>query len=324
MESLNLNNLAKSLPSSSYANAEKELTNNFRAAALSLTTLFRSSKSASKRAYNAGYSAACHDLLNMIQQGVSTDADPSREVTIGRIMDYIEARLEAIRAREEEEDEEEEKERAAKGGPPSTAGPSAAVKPALKASSPTLPPAPTRRDQPIAPPTPYTPSNMEAGRAYATPTLSSPTPSVLPLRPLPAQATMQPLARASIKSRLSVNPKDLPSAPMSFTYDPPAIADVSVSALASSDLEREPHLFSFPAVAASTPLKRRREVLSAADGAPNPDGGAATSGAVGTSRRRTRSWRGDQAKQQHQQRVDGGEAMDVEEEGPQRKRVARR
>ncbi|KAJ8468905.1 hypothetical protein ONZ51_g9346 [Trametes cubensis] len=30
MESLNLNNLASSLPSSSYANAEKELTNNFR------------------------------------------------------------------------------------------------------------------------------------------------------------------------------------------------------------------------------------------------------------------------------------------------------
>ncbi len=117
------------------------------AAALSLTTLFRSSKSASKRAYNAGYSAACHDLLNMIQQGVSTDADPSREVTIGRIMDYIEARLEAIRAREEEEDEEEEKERAAKGGPPTTAGPTTVVKPPAKSSSPTLPAASTRQDQ---------------------------------------------------------------------------------------------------------------------------------------------------------------------------------
>ena len=168
---------------------------------------------------------------------------------------------------------------------------------------------------------------MEAGRAYATPAQSSPTPSVLPLRPLPAQPTMQPLARVSMKSRLSVNPKDLPPAPMSFTYAPPAIADVAVSTLASSDPEREPHLFSFPAVAASAPLKRRREVLSAAaDGVPSPDGSAATSGAVGSSRRRTRSWRGDQAKQQHQhqQRVDGGEAMDVEEEGPQRKRVARR
>ncbi|KAI1784210.1 hypothetical protein LXA43DRAFT_1043629, partial [Ganoderma leucocontextum] len=208
MESLNLNNLANSLPSSSYVNAEKELTNNFRAAALSLTTLFRSSKTASKRAYNAGYSAACHDLLTMIQQGVSTDIDPSREVTIGRIMDYIEARLEAIRAREEEEDEEEEKERVAKGGAPPAAGPSSVVKPSAKQSSRTLPSAPPRRDQPVAPPTPYTPPSMEASRAYASP--ASPTPSVLSLRPVLAQATIQPLARASIaKSRLSANPKEL-------------------------------------------------------------------------------------------------------------------
>lgn len=108
------------------------------AAALSLTTLYRSSKTASKRAYNAGYSAACHDLLSMIQQGVSTDADPSREVTIGRIMDYIEARLDAIKTREEEEDEEEE--RAAKG----VAGPSV---PKPKPASPTLGAAAPRREQ---------------------------------------------------------------------------------------------------------------------------------------------------------------------------------
>nr|VWO99192.1 2-octaprenylphenol hydroxylase (EC (2-polyprenylphenol 6-hydroxylase) [Ganoderma boninense] len=170
---------------------------------------------------------------------------------------------------------------------------------------------------------------MEASRAYVPPSLSSPTPSVLPLRPLSAQSTMQPLARTSLKSRLSVNPKELPPAPMSFTYEPPAIADVSVSTLASDPHQEHehPHLFSFPPVAASTPLKRRREAMStSADGPPTSDG-AAASGAVGTSRRRTRSWRGDQAKQQqqqHQQRVDGAEAMDVEEEGPQRKRVARR
>lgn len=285
----------------------------------------------------------------MIQQGVSTDTDPSREVTIGRIMDYIEARLEAIRAREEEEDEEEEKERAARGGPPAAVGPNTAAKPpAAKSSAPTAPTAPPRRDQvrdqhsllvvyigrqpscpdqPPAPPTPYTPSNMEACRAYASPPpLSSPTPPVLPLRPVPAQATLQPLTRASVaKSRLSVNPKELPPAPVSFTFDGPTLTDVSVSALASQP-NPEPHLFTFPA-AASTPLKRRREVMTV-DGAPNPDG-TATGAGGGTSRRRTRSWRGDQAKHQHQhqQRVDShasGEAMDVEEEGPQRKRIARR
>ncbi|OCH88898.1 hypothetical protein OBBRIDRAFT_715987, partial [Obba rivulosa] len=93
--SLNLNMLASSLPTSNLANAEKELANNFKAAALSLTTLYRSSRRTSKRAYNAGYAAACQDLLLMIQQGVST-GESGPGMSIGRIMDYIEARLEAI------------------------------------------------------------------------------------------------------------------------------------------------------------------------------------------------------------------------------------
>ncbi|KAI0782316.1 hypothetical protein C8Q75DRAFT_506313 [Abortiporus biennis] len=118
MESLNLNMLASSLPNSNLANAEKDLVNNFKAAALSLTTLYRSSRRTSKRAYNAGYATACQDLLLMIQQGVSTGNES--EMTIGRIMDYIEARLEAIKCREEEEDEDEEKERARSTPTPAT------------------------------------------------------------------------------------------------------------------------------------------------------------------------------------------------------------
>lgn len=63
----------------------------------------------------------------MIQQGVSTgessDAAAGRGMTIGRIMDYVEARMEAIKARQEEEEEEEdrekdrEKDKTSKGGP---------------------------------------------------------------------------------------------------------------------------------------------------------------------------------------------------------------
>jgi len=94
----------------------------FSAAALSITKLYRSSRKTSKRAYNAGYGAACQDLLNFIQQGVSTGdvgnalAGTSHTVdgggmTIGRVMDWTEARLEAIRATEEEEDEDEEREK---------------------------------------------------------------------------------------------------------------------------------------------------------------------------------------------------------------------
>jgi hypothetical protein len=147
MESLNLNTLAHSLPNANnLAKSEKDLLNNFKgqshhhhslprgltclhftscvAAALSITTLYRSSRQTSKRAYNAGYGAACQDLLVMIQQGVSVGgvedplqgAGPMEEgsgnaMTIGKVMDWIEARLEAVKSREEEEDEDEEKEK---------------------------------------------------------------------------------------------------------------------------------------------------------------------------------------------------------------------
>ncbi|KAF8153877.1 hypothetical protein B0H34DRAFT_661684 [Crassisporium funariophilum] len=141
MESLNLNTLASSLPNAQQ-NAEKELLNDFKAAALSITTLYRSSRKNSKRAYNAGYAAACQDMLNFIQQGLSAgDLGQlgSHEVegggmTIGRVMDWTEARVEAIKAREEEEDEDEERERSDKDRERSAttqqpvAGPSVAAK----------------------------------------------------------------------------------------------------------------------------------------------------------------------------------------------------
>ncbi|TFY51914.1 hypothetical protein EVJ58_g10310, partial [Rhodofomes roseus] len=140
MESLNLNNLANSLPPSNLAKAEMDLTDDFKAAALSLTTLYRSSKRTSKRAYNTGYAAACQDMLVMIQQGVSagdsSDSD-GQGMAIGRIMDYIEARLEAIKSCEEEDDEDEkerERERSKPGtstaAPAKPAPPLVAAKPA--------------------------------------------------------------------------------------------------------------------------------------------------------------------------------------------------
>jgi hypothetical protein len=98
-----------------------------KAAALSITNLYRSSRSTSKRAYNSGYAAACADLLQMIQQGVSDSETPP---SIGRVMDWVEARLEAIRAREEEEDEEDEDSAASKKEKDSQTGPGR-----LKASS---------------------------------------------------------------------------------------------------------------------------------------------------------------------------------------------
>ncbi|KAJ6572011.1 hypothetical protein B0H19DRAFT_935976 [Mycena capillaripes] len=128
-ESLNLTSLATSLPPHSLnATAEKELLDNFKAAALSITTLYRSSRHASKRAYNAGYAAACRDLMEMLQLGVSDShtlvADRNQEagMTIGRVMDWVEARLDAVRCREEEEDEEDERERGSHSSAPNASG----------------------------------------------------------------------------------------------------------------------------------------------------------------------------------------------------------
>ncbi|EIM84613.1 uncharacterized protein STEHIDRAFT_33859, partial [Stereum hirsutum FP-91666 SS1] len=96
--SLNLNTLANSLPNADLAKAEADLVNNFKAAALSITTLYRSSRTTSKRAYNAGYAAACQDLLQMIQQGVSDSETEggSGMPTIERVLDWVEARYEAV------------------------------------------------------------------------------------------------------------------------------------------------------------------------------------------------------------------------------------
>ncbi|KAF9645777.1 hypothetical protein BDM02DRAFT_3070207, partial [Thelephora ganbajun] len=62
----------------------------FVAAALSITTLYRSSRQTSKRAYNTGYMSACQDVLSMIQQGVSAAGDHTGEnpMSVGRIMDW--------------------------------------------------------------------------------------------------------------------------------------------------------------------------------------------------------------------------------------------
>ena len=77
----------------------------------------------------------------MIQQGVSagdTNDASGGGMTIGRIMDYVEARLEAIKAREEEE-EDDEKERERKPTPGTSSRPSATV-----TKPPTSPPGTVR------------------------------------------------------------------------------------------------------------------------------------------------------------------------------------
>ncbi len=82
----------------------------------------------------------------MIQHGVSAggiDNGESREgVTIGRVMDWTEARLEALKQKDEEEEEDEERDKERERGKPSTA-------PAAPASAPSAPKVPKSTPQNI-------------------------------------------------------------------------------------------------------------------------------------------------------------------------------
>jgi len=216
MESLNLNTLANSLPNAQQ-NAEKELLNDFKAAALSITTLYRSSRKNSKRAYNAGYAAACQDLLNFIQQGVSASdiGPPSNDLeggmTIGKVMDWTEARVDAIKAREEEEEEDEEREKDKDRPPPSAAAPSVAVHIAPK-SEIKKPVVHRPKDTTISLPAPNSPGHG-GGLAEHFPSSTSSTFSETPI-----------LIGAGAKRRHAVMMMlDSSSAPISIT-DPTSVA----------------------------------------------------------------------------------------------------
>ncbi|KAG6917705.1 hypothetical protein DXG01_001477 [Tephrocybe rancida] len=319
MESLNLHTLANSLPTAQQ-NAEKELTNNFKAAALSITTLYRSSRKNSKRAYNAGYAAACQDLLTMIQQGVSLSPNPSAPshdpdhggLTIGRVMDWTEARLEAIRSREEEEDEEEEREREREGGGKSQPIPVVGNVPKVDTKPPRVPVASVPRTK--AP----TPPQATSLPTPSSPRSSQPQPSAPSSPSPPPPAALRPIQRP-IRSRGSAKADLIPGS-MDFANGP-----------STSESDTIP----IPIAAGA---KRRHAMMMMLDSAPSavsidssvahppPMGGNNLNSASG-SRRRTRSSRHGHAPPQNQNFsliAPPADAMEVEEDGRERKRVARR
>ncbi|KAF5386474.1 hypothetical protein D9757_005941 [Collybiopsis confluens] len=359
--SLNLNTLASSLPTP-YQNAEKELLNNFKAAALSITTLYRSSRNASKRAFNAGYASACNDILLMIQQGVSVEgiqqnhgssgprSDPNppfdaegQGMTIGKVMDWIEARMEAIKSREEEEDEEEEKEReranpnasnsASASSSKSVSRPSKAPNnkhtreqdPTQSTSNPaTNPPLQSHSDSqpasPSLPPTTPRQSQRLPNKHSRAHTQSKGEPSISPGPQLPS------LDGAFIpSSTFDFVPADHAAFPTMTSSSPP----LSVSAVSPFS----PLPDNVSAVAAGA--KRRHAVMMMLDSSSAPSsfssGGSSSSTpsaspgfAHAGSRRRTRSARNNNQNLGLNVGV-ASEAMDIEEDGGrERKRVARR
>ncbi|KAH9169168.1 hypothetical protein EDB89DRAFT_1986934 [Lactarius sanguifluus] len=325
MESLNLNALAGSLPTSNLANAEKELLNNFRAAALSITNLYRSSRTTSKRSYNSGYAAACADLLQMIQQGVSDSETP---LSIGRVMDWVEARLEAVRAREEEELEEDEENSSKKEGQASKLKASSTL--ARASSAPAVPQQQSPREQPgPLPPSKLSQSITAAPNPRPTTPPSPPTAATAPPYPVrgpkvqaravssPLQAKENPSVTATPTSAAHVHPFPLsPDSPFTFTAFPP---------LPSSPAPTEATLSIPIPLTVSAGAKRRHAMMVLTDDAASAPPGAAVVGTgigvradAGSSRRRTRSTRGAHQNQHPQ------DAMDTEEDGRERKRVARR
>ncbi|TFK18331.1 hypothetical protein FA15DRAFT_709956 [Coprinopsis marcescibilis] len=351
MESLNLNTLVSSLPPGQQ-NAEKELLNNFKAAALSITTLYRSSRKNSKRAYNLGYAAACQDMLNFIQQGVSASGElgegepgPSSAVdgggmTIGRVMDWTEARLDAIKALEEDEDEDEERENQKDHQRKRGAGPSATTttnvvqstssayrKPAMPSSDPhkisssTLP----------TPSSPITQTNAQLPEPCSpSPPPSAPRSTQLQLR---FSKSHRPSSKSDQPIPFAAQSANIPQSSFMFTGEPHGPPSPQMQMQTFS----EP-----PIVSINAGAKRRHAMMMMLESASSPGpsssspashGGGFGNGVNGGSvphRRRTRSTRnlahGAQSQNQNVNTIvqSPSEAMDVEEEGRERKRVARR
>lgn len=99
MESLGQLNGALPPPSS------EDLQKAFRHAALSITTMYQASKKASATAYLAGKKEALQDVLEFLQ--ASLDHPQSNSSSVSRLIDYICARQEAIKAEEEDNDDED-------------------------------------------------------------------------------------------------------------------------------------------------------------------------------------------------------------------------
>ncbi|KLT41431.1 hypothetical protein CC85DRAFT_286462 [Cutaneotrichosporon oleaginosum] len=98
---MDLSSLDTTLPPA-LADAERDMGDKFRAAAMSITQLYKSSLGYTKQAYQAGYSAALADVLSKVQSDIGSGGDAAE--ALARLMDWSEARQAAIRAFEEDDE----------------------------------------------------------------------------------------------------------------------------------------------------------------------------------------------------------------------------
>ncbi|GAA5830611.1 hypothetical protein JCM5353_001310 [Sporobolomyces roseus] len=98
----------------------EDLQKAFRHAALSITTMYQASKKASANAYLTGKKEALQDVLEFLQASLD-HPQPTSSASVSRLIDYICARQEALKA--EEEDNEDDSESPPPPQRPSSAAP---------------------------------------------------------------------------------------------------------------------------------------------------------------------------------------------------------
>lgn len=278
------------------------------AAALSITTFYRSSLAASKEAYSSGYLTCLQDTLQFIQAGVSVSGSSGEEMTIGRVMDWLEARLEAIKSTEEEEEEDRMKEGALKSSQeePSKEERDKRFRKGMNTVTPQVK-LQRRSKENLQDPLHPMDSSIQT-----IPTVSTSSPSPPPQRPMKAKKGLKEFGFG-----VPSNETDS-SLPLAIT----SAADSSSPFTFAPD-----RILPFP-----TAGSKRRHATMVAE-SPGSSSGTLTSSPSGsihahiTSRRRR--GRGVPSVQTVNpssgvSQVSVGEAMDIEEDGRERKRVARR
>ncbi|BGO96799.1 hypothetical protein NBRC10513v2_000735 [Rhodotorula toruloides] len=195
--------------------AEALLASSFRQAALSITALFKQGKKATSKAFIAGQRQALQEVLEFLQAilenpnrnagaGTSMGVAPLAggggavgPVDVARLINFICARQEALKAEEEDRDEDE-------ANPPSSSS----------AAGPSY--APPRR---AASEAPAPPSPLRPGVAFG-PRASTSTSSALPPRPASAHARSYSTGMSTSSSA--------PASPPSSTFSPPFTRQTSM------------------------------------------------------------------------------------------------
>ncbi|KAG9091861.1 hypothetical protein FS749_016182 [Ceratobasidium sp. UAMH 11750] len=152
MDSLSL--LRECLPNAKLESSERDMSNDFKAAAQSLAAFYKSSKQTVKHAHDAGYAACLQDMLQFIQTGLSTASSEDDVMGVARVMDWAEGQLERFRAGAEFERKSSTIEETAAPTTASTSTAQRSFSPPRRATEETKSPIQTPRKLDVLPPAP--------------------------------------------------------------------------------------------------------------------------------------------------------------------------